>query len=325
MKPTQLIPLLTTALFLAVAPLGARSQQADPGKPLRLIVPFAAGGPSDNAARVVGAALGKKLGQTVVVENRAGADGALAGQAVSSAAPDGHTLLWGTTSSVVGVTSLHKPAPYDAVRSFAPVSTIGSFIYTLAVHPDVPARSVAELVEHVKRNPDKLSYATGALTEYMATMQFTKATGVSMVRVPYKGGAQVMPDLLAGRVQLHIGPISLHLPYAKEGRLRILATLLAQRSPVAPDVPTLVEAGVYGVAVPTWQAMLAPAKTPREVTDRLARELQEVLSDPAVQTRLEQQTMQVQTQASTEALAATIRHDLRTWQQFIRDSGITQQ
>lgn len=325
MKPTQLIPLLTTALFLAVAPLGARSQQAYPSKPLRLIVPFAAGGPSDNAARVVGAALGKKLGQTVVVENRAGADGALAGQAVSSAAPDGHTLLWGTTSSVVGVTSLHKPAPYDAVRSFTPVTTIGSFIYTLAVHPDVPAKSVAELVEHVKRNPDTLSYATGALTEYMATLQFTKATGVSMVRVPYKGGAQVMPDLLAGRVQLHIGPISLHLPYAKEGRLHILATLLAQRSPVAPDVPTLVEAGVYGVAVPTWQAMLAPAKTPREVTDRLARELQEVLSDPAVQTRLEQQTMQVQTQASTEALAATIRHDLRTWQQFIRDSGITQQ
>lgn len=322
MKTTRRLTLLSMALWTAAPALAVA--QTYPSKPIRLITPFAAGGPSDNAARALSEALAKSLGQPVIVDSRPGADGAIAGQAVATAAPDGHTLLWGTSSVIVGAPLLQKPAPYDGLNGFTPIAVVGRFTYTLAVHPDVPAKTVAELIEYAKRNPDKLNFGTGTLTEYMAAVQFMKATGVKMTRVPYKGGAQVMQDLIAGRVHVHFGPISLHQPQAKDGKLRLLANLQSERSPTAPDLPTLAEAGVRGVDAPTWQAVFAPPKTPREISDVLARELRRATQDPALRAAFERQTVQMETQPGPEGLAITLRQDLAQWEQFIRENGITQ-
>jgi tripartite-type tricarboxylate transporter receptor subunit TctC len=192
------------------------------------------------------------------------------------------------------------------------------------MHPDVPAKSVPELVAYARTHPDKLSYATGTLGEYMAAAQFLKATGISSVRVPYKGGAQLMPDLVAGRVQLNFGPVSSGLQHAKDGKLRMLAVLLTQRSAVAPDVPTLAEAGVASLSLPSWQALFAPPKTPGEIADRLSRDVARVLRDPALRAQFDQQALQVEGSAP-EALAAVVTRDAEAWRTFVRENDIPQE
>ena len=214
------------------------------------------------------------------------------------------------------------PFPFASFTEFTPVSSIGRFTFALFVHPAVPARSVAELVNHARANPGKLGYATGTIGEFMATAQFTRATGVSMLRVPYKGGAQAMPDVVAGRVQVYITPIALGLPYAKDGRLRLLATLSAQRSATAPAVPTITEAGVAGVSVPTWQGIVGPPGMPKDIVDRLHRGLAQALQDPEVRAQFERQSLEIEGSAPA-AFTAVIRDDLGAWSQFVRDNEIT--
>src|SRR5687767_14817197 len=234
--------ILLTLLCLVIAGAAA-SVHAYPTKPIRLVVPFAPGGASDSAARIVGKTLSKSLGQPVVIDNRSGANGAIAAQAVLSAAPDGYTLLWGV-GSMVAIPLLQKNAAFDSLASFSPVSMTGQFAFGMFVHPGVQARTVDEFVRHARANGDKLVYASATLGEYLAAAQFMKASKTTMTRVPYKGGAQALPDLLAGRVQVYFTPIAIVLPYVQEGRVRILGTLLPERSPALPDVPTLTEAGL---------------------------------------------------------------------------------
>lgn len=315
--------ILQTLALAAFAPAAARAQPF-PNRPLKLITPFAAGGASDTAARTVAEALSKALGQPVLVENRPGADGAIAAQAVAQAAPDGHTLLWGVSSVVVGTALLQRPAPWDPLEGFTPLTGVGHLTYTLAVHPNVPARSIAELAEHARHLPDAVNVGTGSLGEFMAVAQLTQRTGIRFTRVPYKGGAQLMPDLLAGRLQLHVGPVSLHQGPAREGRLRILAVLQPRRLQALPEVPTLAEAGVAGVEAPTWQALFAPPKTPPEIAARLEGALQRVLQEPALLAQLERQQLLPEANPGAQALAATLRQDLRRWEAFIREYGITQ-
>ena len=292
-----------------------------PSKPIRLIVPFPAGGASDNAARIVSQGLTKSLGQPVIVENRPGGNGAVAAQAVLGAPPDGHTLLWGT-GSMVALPLLQKDAPYKSMADLAPVALTGRFAYGLFVHPSVPAKSLNELIAYAKKQPDTLSYASGTLGEFMSTAEVLKASGITMVRVPYKGGAQAMPDLLAGRVQVYITPISLGLPHAKEGRLLLLATLLRERSAMAPDVPTLAEAGLPGVSIPpTWQAIFAAPQTPRDITEKLAREIGLVLHDPEVRAAFGKQAVHIEP-STPESLRALIAAEMRIWEQFVRENGI---
>ena len=180
--------------------------------------------------------------------------------------------------------------------------------------PNAPARSVGEFIAYARANPDVLNYASNNLSEFMGATQFMKATGTSMVRVPYKGGAQSMPDLIAGRVQANFAPVSAALPYVRDGRLRMLAVLLLQRSPLVPDVPTMAETGVPGISVPGWQAIFAPAKTPKEIIDRLFREIDRTLQSPEVRAQFDRQAVQVEG-STPEALAAIIEEDLRTWRQ----------
>jgi tripartite-type tricarboxylate transporter receptor subunit TctC len=312
---------MALAVLLAVVPSAVSAQPSS--RPVRLIVPFPAGGPSDAAARLLGQALTASTGQPVVVDNRPGAGGAIAAQAVLEAPPDGHTLLWGV-ASMAALPLLQKTPPFQSLSELAPVSLIGRFTYALVVHPGVPAKSVAELVKYARANPGKLAYATGSLGEFMTTAMFMKATGTDLARVPYKGGAQAMPDLLAGRVQVYFTPIQLGLPHARDGKLRLLATVLPQRSPSAPEIPTLAEAGVQGVSTPTWQAVFAPPKTPRDIIGRLSGNIIEALRNPELRSRLEQQAFQVEA-SRPEALAAVIVEDFASWQTFVRENDIPQE
>lgn len=315
--------LLKICLSLCAVLCGATAMAQYPNKPIRIVVLTPPGGPSDTAARAVGQALSKSLGQPVVIENKPGASGAIAAQAVLAAPADGYTLLW-SIASMAGIPMLQKSSPFQSLAEFTPVSLVGSFAFGLYAHPGVPARSVAELNSHIRANPDKLSYGTGTLGEYMAMAQLLKATGGSALRVPYRGGSQLMPDLLGGRIQLNVGPLSNGLPHVKENKLRLLAVLLPQRTPLAPDVPTMTESGLASVSLPTWQALLAPPKTPGEIAERLAREIASAVRDPALKAALEQQGMLVE--ASTPAaLAAVIARDTETWRSFIREYNIPQE
>jgi tripartite-type tricarboxylate transporter receptor subunit TctC len=314
----SLFLMLTLAVSVASASGSACAQY--PSKPIHLIVPLAAGGPTDNVARTVAQALSRAIGQPVVVENKPGADGAIGTQAAIHAAPDGYTLLF-APSSVVAIPLVHRSTAVDPIHDLEPVSMIGRFPFGLYVHPGVPAKSLAEFIAYARANPDKLDFATSTASEFLAAAQFMKATGVRMTRVPYKGAAQAMPDLIAGRVQVNFGPLSVGLPYVRDGRLRVLATLLPERSPFAPEVPTLAEAGYPEAGVPTWQALFMPAKTPQEVVDRISGEVNEVLRDRVVRAQLDRLSFQIEG-STPRALGATIRADARLWEQFVREYGL---
>lgn len=289
-------------------------------RPVRLMVPFPAGGPSDAVARALAQGLASGSGPQLTVENRAGAGGSIAAQAVLGAAPDGQTLLWGV-ASMAAIPLLQKSPPFQSLHDMTPVSLVGRFAYALVSHPTVPARTVAELARHAKANPGKLSYATGTLGEFLTATLFMKTTGTEMVRVPYKGGVQAMPDLVAGRVQLFFTPVQLGLPYAKEGKLRLLTTLAPSRIPLAPDVPTIAESGYPSVITPTWQAVFAPPKTSRDVALRLASEIAQALKQPETRSRLDAQAFIVDGMMP-EALSSAITEDFKLWQSFVRDHEI---
>jgi tripartite-type tricarboxylate transporter receptor subunit TctC len=296
---------------------------AYPDKPVKLVVPFPPGGASDTAARSLSQVLSKSLGQAIVVENKPGASGAIAAQSVLTAPPDGYTLLW-SNASMVAIPHLQKAAPFRSFAEFTPVSMVGRLTFCMFVPNSVPATSVAEFIKHARANPGKLSYATGSLGEYMVTAEFLKATGLDLVQVPYKGGAQAMPDLITGRVQLNFGPYAGGYPHVKDGKLRMLALVGTARSPVAPDLPTLAEAGVPNISSPTWQAVFAPPGTPRAVVDRLARDIAAALNDATLREQFQRQA--VQPEATTpEGLAKVVLEDTETWKRFIRDHNIPQE
>ena len=313
------VSLLSLSFWLALAPWATAAEY--PSKPIRLIVPFAAGGASDTAARALGQALQKSIGQQIVVDNRPGANGAIAAQAVLGAPADGYTLLWGV-ASMAALPLVQKTPPFQSLADFAPVSMVGQFAFCMVVHPSVPAKSVVEFAAYARANPDKLSFASSTVAEFKFAAQFMKAAGISMVRVPYKGGAQAMPDLVAGRVQVHFGTMSSALLYVNGGQLRMLAVLLPQRSAAAPEVPTLAEAGMPGVSVPTWQAIFAPPKTPREIVDRVSREVAGALQGVELRAQLARQLLEIEG-STPQARAARVEADHVTWKQFVLDNGIT--
>lgn len=306
------------AFWLCVAPVVDAADYA--ARPIRLIVPFSAGGASDTAARALAQAMPKSLGQQIVVENKPGGAGAIAAQAVIHAPPDGQTLLWGV-ASMAALPFMASTPPFQSLADFAPVAMVGRFAFCIVTHASVPAQTVAQFVGYARANPDKLSYASSTLSEFKSAAQFMKATGVSMVRVPYKGGSQVIPDLLAGRVQVHFGTMSSALPYTIDGRLRMLAVLLPQRSAAAPEVPTLAESGMPDISVPTWQAIFAPRGTSPEIVGRVARAVASALQGAELRAQYARQLLQIE-ESTPQALAALIEADAIAWRQFARDNDI---
>ncbi|HEX6315731.1 MAG TPA: tripartite tricarboxylate transporter substrate-binding protein, partial [Gemmatimonadaceae bacterium] len=240
---------------------------------------------------------------------------------VRGAQPDGYTLLL-SSASLVPLALVKKPPPFDLRTDFTPVSKIAPADWAMYVSGSVPVGTVREFVAYAHANAGKVSYASSTLIDFMAAEKFMKATGTSLTKVPYKGVGQAMPDLIAGRVHVNFSPVSaLGLQYAKAGQLRMLAVMSRQRSSVAPDVPTLAEAGVSGVSVQGWLAVHAPANTPKSVVDRLHAGIEAALADAHARSLLMHQSVQAEP-STPQALAALIEEDFRTWSGFIRESGL---
>lgn len=274
---------------LAFAASAASAQSGTyPGQPVRLVVGFAAGGPSDIVARAFGDHAAKPLGQPVIVENRPGANAVLATEAVAAARPDGLTLLAAATNHTMIPALYGGRIKFDAARSFVPVCTLASSATVLVVGPALPVKSVAEFIERARAKPDSLTYATPGQgsSPHLATEQFRRLTGVSLVHVPYKGAAPAVTDLLGGQVDVSFATVGSVLPHLKAGRLKALAVASRQRSSLLPEVPTFEEAGVKGFVIDTWYGLLAPAGTPPEAVRLLTREATEFSRSAAMRERL---------------------------------------
>ncbi len=309
-------------LMLALGSMSAGAQY--PNKPIRLVVPFPPGGAADLAARTVAQPLSQALGQPIVVENKPGADGAIAAEAVMKAAPDGYTLLFATNTAFCAVPAMHKSPPYDPVADFTPVSLVGKFGFFLFVNASLPARSVAELLEYARANPGKLNYGTGNSTSILATAQLKLLERLDIVHVPYKGDAPATADLLAGRVQMMFATPGTALAQVKEGRLRALATMLPTRSSLLPEVPTTAEAGLPKLSIVPWGGLFGPAKLPRDVVDRLARATGAVLARAEVREQLDRFAFEAAS-SSPEELGAFLKEQLDIWRRTVQQVGIKQE
>jgi tripartite-type tricarboxylate transporter receptor subunit TctC len=308
----------------AMSLIGASNAAEYPTRPVRFVLGFPAGGPTDAAGRIIAQALQPMLGQSVVVDNRPGADGAIGAEMAAKASPDGHTLLMGSGSNLAGVPAMRKNPPYDPVADFTPVAFVGWSSLLLVVHPGVPAKSVGELIAHARANPGKIIVAAANPPTIFTMAQINSAAKVEMLNVPYKGDAAAVPDLLSGRVHVLTGGTNLLLPYVREGRLRALAALTRTRTRPAPEVPTIVEAGVPNFSIYGWFAFLAPAKTPAAIVERLDREITAVLKRPEIQPQLEKIGLETGG-PSRQELPAFMKEQIASWTAAARSAGMQPQ
>ncbi len=308
--------------MLTALAAGNALPQSYPSKPIRVVVPFPAGGSVDTVARLVGQRLAEYLKQPVVVDNRGGAGGNVGADLVAKAAPDGYTLLI-TTPGLAIARSIYRKLPFDPLSDFAPVSQLTSTYLILVVNEQVPARSVAELIALAKAQPGKLNYGSSGsgATIHLATELFKISAGIDIVHVPYKGEAPAYTALLANEVQLTVGPVSGLLPHIKAGRLRALGVSSSTRAPAMPDVPTIAEAGVPGYEFSSWFGLFAPAGTPREVIARLHTEAAKAMALPEVRDRLP--AMGNEAVGSTpEQFAAKYKADIAQYAAVVKAAGV---
>jgi tripartite-type tricarboxylate transporter receptor subunit TctC len=311
---------LVSAVVLALAATCALAQY--PSRPVRLVVPFAPGGGNDVLARMLSTELAAGLAQQTVVENRPGAAGVTATEAVAKAPADGYTLLLGFVGPLALSPALGK-VPYDPVADFAPLDLLASSYHILVVNPELPARSVAELVELAKRRPGKLNYAssgTGANLHLMTEL-FKNVTGIDIVHIPYKGAGPAASAVLAGEAQILFGSIASTLAYVRANRLVALAVTSPARSPLAPEVPTLAEGGMSGVDVPSWYTLLAPARTPGEPVRRLRAELARIAAKAEFREQLARQAIEVRALAPGE-YTAFLKTEIDKWGGVVRANNI---
>ena len=308
------------AAALAAASLTAAAQQF-PSKPIRIVVPFGAGSATDVISRVLGQSVSTAIGQPVVVDNKAGADGAIAAAEVAKAAPDGYTLLMATNSPLSVVPALKKVPPYDPVADFTPITDIGRYTFFVVVHPGLPAKTLPELVQYAKANPGKVNYATGNTTGIVSSALFSSLAKIEMVHVPYKTEPLVMADLVSGRVHLMFASATTSMPLVRDGKLRALVTTLPKRSALLPDVPTIGEAGYPTFSIISWAGLFGPAKMPREVVERLNREFVAAMGRPDVQAAMEKQAF-VLSPSTPERLAAYVKEQLAGYKAILTSIGM---
>jgi len=323
----RLLPALALAAALLTASDSASAQPASaplyPNKPVRLLVGFPPGAAADNVSRIIANALSPALGQSVIVENKPGAESAIAAEATAKSAPDGYTIMFASSSNMAAAPALRKDPPYDPTSDFTPISLIGHGTFLLFTHPSVPATNLAELIAYGRANPDQLNYATGNPIAIIATAQFMKATGLRMMQVPYKGEAPAIPDLIAGRVQLEfVATVAVALPHVSTGRLRVLAAMADRRSPLAPDVPTLAELGMGEFDIAPWFGVVVPAGTPRPIVERMNAEIAKALHSPDVAPKLATQIGMEILATSPEAFVQFQAVEQERWSRIIRDNGI---
>ena len=315
------------ALPLAGAPTAAeRSPGSDgwPQRPLRVVVPFAAGGSTDVAARILAERMGQFLGQPVVVDNRAGSGGLVGADAVAKAEPDGHTLLMATTGLLAIAPHLYPQMPFDPARDFAPVSLVFSTDLVIAVAKDVPAGSLQEFVRLARKRPGAVSYASSGAgtTTHAATELFRLAARVELLHVPYRGSGQAMNDLVAGNVQLMVDQIASSIGQIRDGRIRALAVTGAERHPLLPEVPTVAEAGLPGARASSWGGLVAPARTPAPAVEKANAAVRDAVAQPAVRQRMAAAGADPAPSSPAE-FADFVRAESEKWGRVVRDARIT--
>jgi len=306
---------------LAALLLAGSAAEQYPNKPIRLIVPFPPGGAAELGARIYAQPLGLALGQPVVIETKPGADGAIAAEAAMKAAPDGYTLFYATNTAFSWLPAVRKNPPYDPLTDFTPVSLVGQFGFFIFSHPSVPANNIAELLAYIRANPGKLNYGSGNSTSIVATAQLAQQEKLDVVHIPYKGDGPLSVDLLGGRVQFAIATPGTAAPQVKEGKLKVLATLLPSRSPLLPEAPTFAEAGLRPLSITPWGAVYGPAHMPKEIVSRVGHELGVVLKRPDVREAF--QKLAFEPRGSTpEELAAFVKEQGEVWRRVVNEVGI---
>jgi tripartite-type tricarboxylate transporter receptor subunit TctC len=312
---------IIACLFAAACASAANTVAQEAGRPIRVLMPFPAGATADSVARIVAQPLAQALGQPVVVDNRPGADGAIAAELAARSTADGNTLLFAGNTQMLGVPTLRKNPAYDPVNDFAPITPLVRFAFFLVVHPSLPPKTLAELIEYARANPGKLNYASGNVNGVLAAAQMMSAGKLEMVHVPYKGEPQAMADLLSARVHLMFATGAVAAPMVREGKLRAMATLLQTRSALLPDVPTVAEAGLPQLSVLIWGGLFGPAKMPKESVARISREANALLKRPEVREQL--QKLGVEPSGTTPAEFATfLKQQLADWGKAARDAGL---
>ena len=317
---------LAAASIMAVLPLPARAQGSYPVKPIRLVVPFTPGGVTDTSGRLIAEQLSKRLGQQVIVDNRPGASGNIGTQQVAVAEADGYTLLLGFDGTMVINPHVFDKVPFNTTRDFAPVGKIGDAVLILVANPGVPATNLKEVIALSKSQPAGLSFGTSGTggTPHIAGELLKMRTGANLVHIPYKGGGQAMTDVLGGNIPLVYTAVAGAQGHIKSGKLRAIAVSSAQRSKSLPDVPTFMESGISGLGdfeINSWVGLLAPAKTPKAVIDRLNTELNAVLNDPEVRDKLNVMGISA-TPGTADRFSEEIRRDLARYGQVVKAAGI---
>jgi tripartite-type tricarboxylate transporter receptor subunit TctC len=306
-------------MVIAIFPTLAIGQY--PSKPVRVVIHFPAGGSTDLVSRVLSQALTESMGQPFVVENRAGADGAIAASVVMQSPPDGHTLFIATNTSMMQVPLLQKKPPYDPLTAFTPVSLVGRYTFLLVVTPSLGVNSFNEFVAYARRNPGKINFSTYSGASQLAYAQIVKNAGVDMLRVPYKGEAPSVTDILGGSIHAVFATPTSSLSHIRDGRLKALAVTLPQRWPLLPEVPTTVEAGMPPINVEFFAALYGPAGMPPEIAQRLSKELSAIIARPAIREQIDKQGFALAASTPDE-LRAFMKRQLGAWSQGFKEAGI---
>jgi len=322
MNKSNAMPCSIAVLISCTTALPAAAQDAYPVKPVRLLVGFSPGGGQDISARILGKYLSASWGQSVIVENRAGANGMIAAEAVARAAPDGYTLHMFTANDAVNAGTRPK-IPYDTLRDLAPITTVSSSPYLLAVHPSLPVKNTKDLIALAKARPDQLTYASSGTGSpiHLSTALFSKMAGVNMVHVPYKGAGPALIDLVSGQIQVSMASLLSFKQHFDTGRIKVLAVTGAARSVQLPDIATIAESGVPGYEATTWNGVATPAKTPPAVIAAVNRELVRLLAQPEVSGIFLKQGTQPQS-STPEAFASKIKTEIGQWSTLVKAIGL---
>jgi tripartite-type tricarboxylate transporter receptor subunit TctC len=313
--------LVSSAVAIALA--AAAQAQTYPDRLIRMVVPLGPGGPADTMARIVTQPLSPLLGQTIIVENRAGAGGLLGSKAVAAAEPDGYTLLFGNISTLVVLPAVTRYKDYDPAKVFSPIAKVSQNFEVLIVRPDFPAKSVQELVAYAKANPGKLNFGSAGIgnTTHMAAELFMLKTGTKMVHVPYRGAAEAITAVIAGQVELFFGDIGGVLPLMREGRIRALAISSEKRSPDVPELPTMIESGVPDYVVLTFTGVVAPAGTPPAIVSKLNGAINTALKQPEIAAAYAKLGAETHP-ASTGDFTAFLADERKKWDGVVKDANL---
>ncbi len=308
------------AICMILGP-GLASAGEFPERPMRLIVHFPAGSSTDVIARVFAEKISQKLGQQIIIDNKPGADGAIAATELKRSPADGYTFMLATNSAMSGVPATRKSPPYDVTTDFTPIIDVGRYNFFVFIDKEVPAKKLSEFIAYAKANPGKLAYGAGNITGRLAFASIVAASGLDMTHIPYRGEPPAITDLITGRIQAMVATSGTGIPQVKDGKIVALATILEKRSAIAPDVPTMAEAGFADFKIEPWAGLFGPPNMPKQVVAVLNGAFKEAMADPAVRQRMAEQDFAL-TPSTPEELGALVKRQLDIHRKIVADAGI---